>query len=222
MIYYSDKKIDYFSGWREDLFNLIKKYGNYENSFEIGCGSGKLSYELKKSGIVIKASVLEPYGIIQYEGFEQKHQCTIEDLINADCNNEKYNLIIFGDILEHTIDPWTILQKISKDYLCDNGIVVISIPNIRNFRSLYKIVFKNSFKYESEGVFDKTHLRFFCIPDVVELIRSSLLNITYMNASFEYREFKYFSKNRLRIINKLTFGIFKYWLADQVLFVCKK
>ena len=41
---------------------------------------------------------------------------------------EKYDLIHLGDVLEHMIDPRTVIQKV-KHALTTNGIVIIALPN---------------------------------------------------------------------------------------------
>ena len=42
--------------------------------------------------------------------------------------NQKYDIIVYSDIVEHLPDPQSTLKKISKIHN-NNGIVIISIPN---------------------------------------------------------------------------------------------
>ena len=221
--FYLKKNIHYYNEWREDIFNILKYKVPFNRSLEIGCGSGILSRELKKHKISFYTAGVEPFANLSEDSnFDLFYIKTIEDSLEELKKQEKFDLIILADVLEHTLDPWIILRTLSSVCLADNGLVIISLPNFRNLMTLHRIIFKNSFKYENEGVFDITHLRFFCIPDIKELIISSELQIEYITPSFLHKAYKLFSVNRLRIISALTFGLFKFLLADQVVTVCRK
>lgn len=220
---YVNKKSSYYAEWREDIFSIIKSKGKFDKSLEIGCASGRLSSSLKREKIVKYAVGVEPYSKpVNDICIDEFRSCFIEDILEEVDEKECFDLIILADVLEHTQDPWKILSKLSKNKLSRDGTVVISLPNIRNFLSLKKIIFNGSFEYEEEGVFDKTHLRFFCIKDMVRLIESAGLELVEKNPAYLLKSYKFFNKNRLRIINAFTLGLFKWFLADQVILVCKK
>ncbi|MBT2157695.1 methyltransferase domain-containing protein [Clostridioides difficile] len=69
-----------------------------------------------------------------------------------------FDYIILGDVLEHLIDPWKIVNEL-KQYLKKDGYLVSSIPNIMHVSVLRNLVLGN-FTYEDSGILDKTHLRF--------------------------------------------------------------
>lgn len=71
-----------------------------------------------------------------------------------------FDYIICADILEHLSDPWVILNKIHK-WLKDDGKIIVTLPNIRNYRILKDLVFLGKWEYKESGILDKTHLRFF-------------------------------------------------------------
>lgn len=48
---------------------------------------------------------------------------------------EKYDTIIMGHILEHVDDPIYILKKF-KDYLSDDGKIIITVPNAKSFHRI--------------------------------------------------------------------------------------
>ncbi len=220
--FYSIKNTSYYNEWREDIYNLLKGAGFFKRSLEVGCGSGILSCELKNQGIISYTVGIEPYAnLIEKSNFNEFFRSDIEPLLSDLKTKEKFDLIILADMLEHTIDPWMILRNLT-DCLSDNGTIVISLPNFRNIMSLYKVIIKNSFKYEKEGVFDITHMRFFCISDMKELITSADLKVIKITPSYFHKKYQFFRVNRLRIINMLTLGLFRFILADQVICICKK
>ena len=82
-----------------------------------------------------------------------------EDYIDELPNNY-FDVIYFNDVLEHLVDPFDVLDRI-KYKLSDDGLVISSIPNLRSYDTFMKLLFKKDFKYDEDGILDKTHLRFF-------------------------------------------------------------
>ena len=76
-----------------------------------------------------------------------------------------FSYIIAGDVLEHLVDPWTILAKL-RHKLRDDGTIIASIPNIKNLSFFIKLFFAGRFEYKDSGVMDRTHLRFFARKDL--------------------------------------------------------
>jgi 2-polyprenyl-3-methyl-5-hydroxy-6-metoxy-1,4-benzoquinol methylase len=72
---------------------------------------------------------------------------------------EAFDVIIFGDVLEHTRNPEHILEQ-ARVLLKPHGRIIVSLPNIVNLRVRLKILLGN-FEYEESGILDRTHLRFF-------------------------------------------------------------
>lgn len=223
MNYYTEKESTYFSNFREDIYTIIKQRGNFERALEIGCGNGSLLNRLKKENIIKFIVGVEPYGTLEPEScFNEFYNDTIVNILPKICRLTKFDLIIFADVLEHLEDPWLILNTVCQEALDSNGIVVISIPNFRNFLTLGKLILNNTFKYEAEGVLDKTHLRFFCKKDIEQMLINAGLEKRLVAPSFKYKESVFFKRNRLKYINNITLNIFPFWLSDQILAVATK
>lgn len=71
-----------------------------------------------------------------------------------------FDCIICNDVLEHLVDPYSILSAF-KEKLSGKGVVVFSLPNVRHLSNLKNLLVKKDWKYLDEGILDKTHLRFF-------------------------------------------------------------
>ena len=71
-----------------------------------------------------------------------------------------FDCITFNDVLEHMVDPWSMLRTIQAK-LSPNGVIVASIPNLRHFPVLKSLMLDGEFRYVDEGILDRTHLRFF-------------------------------------------------------------
>ncbi len=219
MEFYTEKKDAYFSHPRVDLINMIPK--NPEGKvLEIGAGGGDTLVEIKKQNLAKEVTGIE---LMELPGTRQNDQ-SIDHWIKANIETydfpfekEYFDVIIFGDVFEHLVDPWNIIKRITP-FLKIGGSLITSIPNIRIKNAFYKIYFKGDFGYTTEGTFDKTHLRFFCKKNMIELLTTENLNIIDIKRNFDFNE-----KNaRARVINKLTLNILEEFLALQFLFLVQR
>ncbi len=79
-----------------------------------------------------------------------------------------FDIILFGDVIEHTREPQQILSEARK-LLKPGGKVIVSLPNVANLRVRLGLLFGN-FDYGDSGILDKSHLRFFTQKSARELV----------------------------------------------------
>ena len=142
---------------------------------EVGCSSGALAREFKKlapeanySGIEIDPNYAEL----------AKRFCNDVVVLNIENADEGFwrgnadkDCWIFGDTLEHLQNPWLILRRI-HEILPVGGVVVACIPNAQHW-SLQARLSIGDFRYESDGLMDKTHLRWFTRQTIVEMFNEA-------------------------------------------------
>lgn len=87
-----------------------------------------------------------------------------------------FDAIVFGDVLEHLRDPRRVLQGLVEHNLAPGGIVVVSLPNIANWRIRLQLL-AGRFDYTETGILDRTHLRFFTRASARRLLREAGLRI---------------------------------------------
>ncbi len=92
-----------------------------------------------------------------------------------------FNVILFGDVLEHTRNPAEILKQ-SKALLKPGGRVIVSVPNVVNLRVRLKILM-GKFEYEDSGILDRTHLRFFTKESAQSLVKDAGFRIVDSDVS---------------------------------------
>ena len=68
-------------------------------------------------------------------------------------------MIIAGDILEHVVDPETLLKDL-RDHLDPGGEILVSVPNFGHWYPRGKVAL-GRFDYDQRGPLDHTHVRFF-------------------------------------------------------------
>ncbi len=202
----------YYSWNRKDILKLIP--GNIERLLDVGCGKGLLGKYLKKSGI---KTVVGIELIKEAEKIAKKHldKVYIGDIENKSfpIKKEYFDCIICGDILEHLIDPYSVLLKL-KSYLKKDGILIISIPNVQHYSVIYRLIL-GKWDYEESGILDKTHLRFFTLKTIKDLLVSTGFNIIDVKRNYVYSRL-------LQIITLNCIKLFKGFCTRQYLITAKK
>jgi 2-polyprenyl-3-methyl-5-hydroxy-6-metoxy-1,4-benzoquinol methylase len=95
--------------------------------------------------------------------------------------NRKFEIIILGDILEHLVDPWKALDNLVQ-IVKHTSKILISIPNSAHWYFRLKVLL-GKIEYTRNGLFDKTHLRFFTKKSSKELIENSKFKVISLNYS---------------------------------------
>jgi 2-polyprenyl-3-methyl-5-hydroxy-6-metoxy-1,4-benzoquinol methylase len=155
---------------RNHLF--IEEARNYRNILECGCSTGFLSRQLAAGGSRV-------VGIeIDTEAAEKARQFC-DRVLSLDLNQpdwsqvvgEQFDLVTYGDVLEHLLEPQAVLRE-TRNVLVPGGRVLISLPNIAYWTMRAKLLL-GRFEYESMGLLDYTHLRFFTFHTARKMIEQA-------------------------------------------------
>jgi methionine biosynthesis protein MetW len=90
-----------------------------------------------------------------------------------------FDIILFGDVLEHTQQPERILSEAVK-LLKPGEQVIVSVPNVAHWRVRFGLLF-GRFEYSDSGILDRTHLRFFTRRSARALLANSGYEVTRMD-----------------------------------------
>jgi 2-polyprenyl-3-methyl-5-hydroxy-6-metoxy-1,4-benzoquinol methylase len=94
-----------------------------------------------------------------------------------------FDLVIFADVLEHMYNPWVALET-ARNLLTENGVVLASIPNIRNLGLLQDLV-DGRWQYEGAGLLDVTHIRFFTLASMREMFAQTGFKVMEITHNFD-------------------------------------
>lgn len=170
----------YYTLERADVVRVMSRFLKKDGRkllrvLEIGCSGGG-------TGSLIKSQ----FGVTYYAGVELMQaaadQATtkldwvkcdnVEDMIAEGRLGElpegKFDAILFLDVLEHLYNPWEVVNQM-HDLLNPNGLLIGSIPNAGNLYVLWKLM-RDQFEYEDEGLLDRTHLRFFTLQTIKNML----------------------------------------------------
>lgn len=174
--------MSYYDNYNPDIFNLITK--KHMRICEFGCGAGGLAKKIKESfpnsfyaGIELvedQINLAKPYLdlAICYDLNHKMHNKLMDSLNKLDAAS--YDVAIFGDVLEHLYDPESAIQY-GFDLIKSNGELIICIPNVQHW-SVFQQLIMGSWPRLDAGLFDKTHIRWFTLDDIVgSLIQKGLI-----------------------------------------------
>lgn len=156
-----------------DLFKLIPQ--GSMSLIEVGCSSGALAREFK--AISPQCDYLGVEIDDSYAQLAKRYcdECLVLDIEEAPdsffLENSHRDCWIFGDSLEHLKDPWGILAKV-RAVIPPNGVVVICIPNAQHWSIQVKLAV-GDFRYQDQGLLDRTHLRWFTRQTTIEMLQGA-------------------------------------------------
>jgi len=149
----------YYQNPRPEMLRFVPQ--GVKSILDVGCGEGFFGASLKQQG------VREVWGIEATPKVAENARTRLDRVLVGRVEDhlptipEKYfDCVIFNDVLEHLVDPWTVLSSAQR-ILAADGIVIASIPNIRHFPTLKDLIVGKEWRYQQWGVLDRTHLRFF-------------------------------------------------------------
>lgn len=163
---------DYYSHIRGEIAQLLP--ADIGRVLEIGCGRGNTLVWLKNLG-----NTHSTYGIELSADSAEEARSKVDHVLCGDFEALSlpegfggFNVILCLDVLEHFVDPWKALARIGN-LLAPGGSIITSIPNVRYFRVVLPLLLQGRWQYESSGILDRTHLRFFTRQTAIELMTSS-------------------------------------------------
>jgi len=185
---------------------VVSLTGQNKRVLEFGCNIGETS-------LVLKGNHCEVIGMEINNTAAEMAKNICKEVIIGDVEKDEvwgkikgeFDVIIFADILEHLRNPDEILKR-TKKYLKKNGFVIISLPNIANWRIRLSLLF-GRFEYKSTGILDETHLRFYTLKSAQDLIRRNYEIVEFFPAATR--------------IPKILLFMFPTVFASQWVFKCR-
>jgi methionine biosynthesis protein MetW len=121
---------------------------------DVGCASGHLGAELvARRGCTVVGIERDAGAAAQARGrgLEVREADVERDGLDA----RGFDVVVFGDVLEHLRDPAAVLGAARAAPL-----TVVSLPNIAHWTAR-RALLRGRFPQEDHGLFDRTHLHFF-------------------------------------------------------------
>lgn len=202
----------YYSLLRPEIIAMIPQ--ECDSVLDVGCGTGVLGALLKEKG------VSEVCGIELSHTAASEAMRVLDRVIEGDVERigfpfspEHFDCIICADVLEHLVDPWTIMQKLFT-LLKPGGCIVASIPNA-GFHRVVRGLIRGNWHYTDSGVLDKSHLRFFTWQSMKALFQNSGFTIEKVHRKVD-------SGLNMKLLNFVLFNRIKEALVIQYIIRARK
>ncbi len=172
-------ELAYHSAERRDVAPFLKPQSRV---LEVGCGTGATLRYLRQQGLCSWAGGVEfvPAAAEQARQVADRvWQGDVESL-DLDIAAGSLDAVLCLDVLEHLVDPWQTAARLAT-LLAPGGVLVASLPNIRNHRILADLIFRGVWEYRDNGILDRTHLRFFTRRSAVALVAGAGLTVERVN-----------------------------------------
>jgi SAM-dependent methyltransferase len=158
----------YYDGFNERLLAAVPSHAT--RILEVGCARGRLGHELKRQDPRRYVAGVEQDLTAARVAAERLDAVFVLDVQAGTPPIEPGSLdcLIFGDVLEHLLDPEDVLRRY-RDLLTPAGLVLVSVPNIQHY-SVVRNLLRGDFMYQPSGLLDGTHLRFFTYMTFAKLM----------------------------------------------------
>jgi len=130
---------------------------------DLGCGTGALGRHVRQGN---PQTVFDGLTLSDEEATLAQasyRRVVVADLETADLSavfgGQRYQCIVCADVLEHLKSPERVLAA-CQPLLSDDGMLLLSVPNAA-YCGLIAELMEGEFRYRTEGLLDRTHLRFF-------------------------------------------------------------
>ena len=168
---------------------------------EVGCGTGAFG------ALVKQERGCRYYGVELAEKAAMYARDRLDNVVVANIESQmlpferrSFDCLVCNDVLEHLVDPWASLQKL-MEFVRPGGYVVVFMPNVRISEVVKDLVFRRRWEYQSEGVLDRMHLRFFTESSIRSLIEAAGLEVIRLEGINPIQH-----AWRLRLLNLALFG----------------
>lgn len=185
---------------------------------DLGCASGSLGAALKarQPTTVVGVEVDPAYAADASHRLDRVIVADVEQLAETDLAGlGRFDCLIAADVLEHVRDPWSTLAALTRQVDL-GGTVVVSVPNVRYWETFLQLGLHGTWPARDEGIFDRTHLRWFARVDALELMEQAGLTVTQTKPVYRLRPSDWRSERHARRLHRTPlapFFVFQYVIA---------
>lgn len=206
------------SSWHKAL----KLIGSNQTVLDVGCSSGNFGR------VLIEQQNCVVDGVEINLNDAKRARKYLREVIMVDVErddlsslkNNHYDIIYFGDVIEHLVDPVKAIKRLAPK-LNREGSIVFSVPNMAHI-AVRLLLLKGEFDYTETGLLDKTHLHFYTRAELERIFNEadfSITNLKFVEKDYPESLIKDWLKGLGLSGNKEFFGAMKHPDAAAFQFV---
>ena len=176
---------------------------------DCGCGAGDNARILMSRGWVVTGITISPEE--QQIASAYCDRVFISDLNSGvpDSVGDGYDIVLMSHVLEHLANPQELLREVKKR-IAPDGVLAIAIPNVLFYPNRLRFIF-GQFEYETTGVMDDTHLRFYTFSTGGKLLVANGYKVVRAEAEGAFPLWKVRSVIPLSFVSMLNRFVARHW-----------
>lgn len=188
----TDRRRTSYTGARTDLVALLPALGATALPvLDVGCSNGATGRCLmSQRGVDVIGIELDP--ILAGEATVDLERVEIGDATEVmqqlASEGVQVSAVLFGDVLEHLVDPWTCVD-VAQELMPAGGWIITSIPNVAHVDTIVSLL-RGTWPMRDRGIHDDSHLRFFArkdLPGLLDRGRASMVECNRVYRIIEHR-----------------------------------
>ncbi len=208
------KPASYFSNARADFVDRLPRDPSAQ-ILEIGCGTGATGALALSEGCCGRYVGVELFEDAAEEARDVLSEVIVGNVetLQLDWQPATFDAIILSEVLEHLVEPGEVLKSLAR-YVRPGGLLLASSPNISHWRVIRELVM-GRFQLADQGVFDRTHLRWFTPNSFADLADTAGFDVEELGPVTAF-------STRTELISKLTGGRFDHLFMTQIAMIARK
>ncbi len=207
-VFYAVKPASYFSNARTDFVDRLAR-DRAASILEVGCGNGATGALALSEGCCGRYVGIELFDQAATEARDVLSEVVTGNVetLTFDWQPASFDAIIFSEVLEHLVEPGKVLKNLAR-FVRPGGMLLASSPNISHWRVIRELIM-GRFRLQDQGVFDRTHLRWFTPETFAGMIADAGFSVEEIGPVTAFSP-------RTELISKLTGGRFDHLFMTQI------
>lgn len=174
-----DTVADYYENWRPELVAQVPDTAR--TVLDIGCGNGALGEAVKRRqpATVIGLELVPEAADEAERRLDRVIRANLDEVTELPLEPGSVDAALFGDVLEHLRDPHR-LMRVIRPYLADGGVVVCSVPNVKHWHVVGRLLVEDRFEYQQAGLLDRTHVHMFTLTELEAMLEETGFEATHV------------------------------------------
>jgi 2-polyprenyl-3-methyl-5-hydroxy-6-metoxy-1,4-benzoquinol methylase len=212
--FYATKSAGYFSNARADFVDRLP-HDPTAAILEVGCGTGATGALALSEGRCGRYVGIELFEAAADEAREVLSEVVTGNVEAMDFTWQpaSFDALILSEVLEHLVEPRRVLKNLAP-FIRPGGLVLASSPNISHWRVIRELIM-GRFEMADQGVFDRTHLRWFTPSTFVAMFEDAGFRVDETGPVTAFSP-------RTELISRLTNGRFDHLFMTQIAVVATK
>ena len=173
---YEAKAASYFDRARVDFVRRLP-IDVTASVLEIGCGTGAtgaLALANRRAGRYVGVELFPAAADAARQVLSEVHVGNVEQM-QFPWQPAEFDAVILSEVLEHLADPWDVVRRLAH-HVRPGGMMLASSPNVSHWRVLRELA-AGRFPLADQGVFDRTHMRWFTPSTFAEMFHAAGFSI---------------------------------------------